>query len=93
VSKKETEEIVIALTELKKDTEYLRERIDKINGTLNDYPTNKEKLKIVCKDMEEVKPIVSNLRIKIYGIAATIGVVSGGIMGTIGIFIGKAIGS
>ena len=93
MSKKETEEIVIALTELKKDTEYLRERIDKINGSLNDCPANKEKLKIVCDDMREVKPIVSNLRIKIYGIAAAIGVVSGGIMGTIGIFIGKAIGS
>jgi len=80
-----TNKILVAITELKKDTEYLRERIDKINGSLSDYPAQKEKIKNNENDLEEIKPLVSNLRIKIYGIATAIGIASG----FIGTLIGK----
>lgn len=81
-------DILIGIVELKKDTEYLRERIDKINGCLNDYSVQKEKIKISAEKLAIIEPIVTNLRIKIYGIGAIIGLVSG----LIGTLIGKFLG-
>ena len=97
MSKKESEEIVIALTELKKDTEYLRERMDKMNGSLNDYPAKMEKLNQVCKKVDEidtdieknVKPPITKLTIKVYSAAVITGLFSGGIGSLIGYFIAK----
>jgi len=83
--KKSDSEILIQLTELKKDTEYLKERIDKINGCLNDYPIQKEKIKNNGKRLDRIEPLVLNLRIKVYGVATAIGIITG----FIGTLIGK----
>lgn len=79
--------IIVTLTELKKDTEYLRERIDKINSCLDDYPAQKEKIETSEKRLDRIEPVVTNIKIKVYGVAAIIGIVTG----FIGILIGKFI--
>lgn len=90
--RKNDKEILILLTELKKDIDYLKERVDKINGSINNYPIYKERVDMLFNDMDKIKPIVTSMKIKVYGIATTIGIISGGVMGTIGIFIGKILG-
>jgi hypothetical protein len=97
MSKKETDSLIVALTELKKDTEYLRERMDKINGSLNGYPANMEKLNHVCKKVDKidgdieknVKPPITKLTIKVYSAAVITGLFSGGVGSLIGYFIAR----
>jgi uncharacterized protein YoxC len=97
VSKKESEDILVALAELKKDTEYSIARLDKINGSLNDYPAKMEKLNQVCKKVDDidsdieknVKPPITKLTIKVYSAAVITGLFSGGIGSLIGYFIAR----
>jgi 5,10-methylene-tetrahydrofolate dehydrogenase/methenyl tetrahydrofolate cyclohydrolase len=70
-------------------------RLDKINGTIVDYPVTKEKMATACLKLLEIesdidnnlKPAVNNIKVKIWSIAGFIGIISGGIGSAIGLLI------
>lgn len=84
--------ILVALEGIKKDTEHITRRLDKINGSIEDYQTTKEKLKNVCIDVEsltsvidkEIRPAITSMKVKFYTAIVTVGIFSGGIGSAIG---------
>lgn len=79
------EEFLVALTNIKKDTEQIFNRLDKINGTIGDYPITKERLNNACIKIEELDttitdklvPVITSIKIKIWSVAAVVGVICG----------------
>lgn len=53
--RKYDEEILIAIAEIKKDTEQIFNRLDKINGTVQDYTANKYKMDLSCTELLELR--------------------------------------
>ena len=94
------EEFLIALTEIKKDTTQIFIRLEKINGTISDYPITKERLSNACVKIEELDtaitknlvPAITNIKIKVWSVAGIVGSVSAGLGGLVGILIGKMVG-
>jgi hypothetical protein len=85
-------QVLIAIAEIKKDTAEIFRRLDKINGSISDYPIAKKRvtdLETDCDKMAEsiknTSTLLSNIKIKVWGVAGLIGA----IMGFIGIVIGK----
>ena len=82
-----SDEILKKIIGLAKDMEYTKKRLDKINGCLVDYPVYRKQVDDNTTELKEIKPLLSNLRIKFYGIASAIGIISG----FAGVLIGKFI--
>lgn len=81
-----SDEILKKLIGLCKDMEYTKERLDKINGKLEDYSVYEKQVNKNTDIIEKkILPAVTNLKIKIYGVSAAIGAISG----FAGIIIGK----
>ena len=91
------EEFLVALTNIKKDTEQIFNRLDKINGTIGDYPITKERLNNACVKIEELDtdineklvPVITNIKIKIWSVSAVVGVICGSIGSGVGFLIQK----
>ncbi len=88
------DEVLIAIAEIKKDTSEIFRRLDKINGSIADYQVVKKRvdeLEVDYKEMNEsiksLSDLLNNIKIKVWGVAGLIG----GIMGFIGVIIGKFI--
>ena len=82
-----SDEIITKLISLAKDMEYTKKRLDWINGCLGEFPVTKRQVEENTTDLKELKPVLSNLKIKFYGIASVVGIISG----FAGVFIGKII--
>jgi hypothetical protein len=82
-----SDEIITKLISLAKDMEYTKKRLDRINGCLGEFPVTKRQVEENTTDLKELKPVLSNLKIKFYGIASAIGILSG----FAGVLIGKII--
>jgi len=89
-----TGQILIAVAEIKKDTAEIFRRLDKINGSIADYPVSKVRIDNLEANCEKMSKSIANtmnllngIKIKVWGVAGLIG----GIMGFIGIIIGKFI--
>jgi hypothetical protein len=82
-----SDEILKTLVSLSKDMEYTKKRLDKINGCLGEFPVTKRQVEENTAELKEIKPVLSNLKIKFYGIASVIGIISG----FAGVLIGKLI--
>ena len=84
--------ILITLEGIKRDTLHISKRLDKINGSIEDYQVTKERLDNACKAIEkisdklelEIEPTLVNIKIKFYAITTLVGLVSGGIGSAIG---------
>jgi len=88
------DEVLITIAEIKKDTSEIFRRLDKINGSIADYQVVKKRvdeLEVDYKEMNEsiksLSDLLNNIKIKVWGVAGLIG----GIMGFIGVIIGKFI--
>ena len=82
-----SDEILRKLIGLAKDMEYTKKRLDLINGCLGEFPVTKRQVEENTADLKEIKPVLSNLKIKFYGIASVVGIISG----FAGMLIGKFI--
>ena len=82
-----SDEILRKLIGLAKDMEYTKKRLDRINGCLGEFPVTKRQVEENTADLKEIKPVLSNLKIKFYGIASVVGIISG----FAGMLIGKFI--
>ena len=82
-----SDEILRKLIGLSKDMEYTKKRLDRINGCLGEFPVTKRQVEENTADLKEIKPVLSNLKIKFYGIASVVGIISG----FAGMLIGKII--
>jgi len=82
-----SDEILKKLVSLSKDMEYTKKRLDRINGCLGEFPITKRQVEENTADLKEIKPVLSNLKIKFYGIASVVGIISG----FAGMLIGKFI--
>ena len=82
-----SDEIITKLISLAKDMEYTKKRLDRINGCLGEFPVTKRQVEENTADLKEIKPVLSNLKIKFYGIASVVGIISG----FAGMLIGKFI--
>ncbi len=88
------DEVLIAIAEIKKDTSEIFRRLDKINGSIADYQVVKkrvddleEKTDKTNDCVKEISSLLNGIKIKVWGVAGLIG----GIMGFIGVIIGKFI--
>jgi len=88
------DEVLIAIAEIKKDTAEIFRRLDKINGSIADYPVQRRRIDELEEDCEKMSKSITNtmnllngIKIKVWGVAGLIG----GIMGFIGVIIGKFI--
>jgi len=72
-----SDEILKKLISLCKDMEYTKKRLDKINGCLASYPVYEKQVDDNTNALKIILPAVTHLKIKFYGIAAAIGVISG----------------
>ncbi len=88
------DEVLIAIAEIKKDTSEIFRRLDKINGSIADYPVQRRRIDELEEDCEKMSKSITNtmnllngIKIKVWGVAGLIG----GIMGFIGVIIGKFI--
>ena len=72
--------ILTQLTVVATKVDGINKRLDKINGSIEkineECPKYREKVDGLEEDMKEVKPIVTSMRVKMYGIAASISVFS-----------------
>lgn len=89
-----TGQILISVAEIKKDTAEIFRRLDKINGSIADYPVQRKRIDDLerdCIDMNKsitnIMNLLNNIKIKVWGVAGLIG----GIMGFIGVVMGKFI--
>ena len=82
-----SDEILRKLVSLAKDMEYTKKRLDRINGCLGEFPVTKRQVEENTAELKEIKPVLSNLKIKFYGIASVVGIISG----FAGMLIGKFI--
>ena len=82
-----SDEILKKLISLSKDMEYTKKRLDRINGCLAEFPVTKRQVEENTAELKEIKPVLSNLKIKFYGIASVVGIISG----FAGVLIGKLI--
>lgn len=94
MAESKTNQILIAVAEIKKDTAEIFRRLDKINGSIADYPVSKKRideLEVDYKEMNEsiksLSDLLNNIKIKVWGVAGLIG----GVTGFIGVIIGKFI--
>lgn len=88
------DEVLITIAEIKKDTSEIFRRLDKINGSIADYPVQRRRIDELEEDCEKMSKSITNtmnllngIKIKVWGVAGLIG----GIMGFIGVIIGKFI--
>lgn len=80
-----SDEILKKVVTLCTDMKYTRDHLKEINGKLEDYPVYKERVDKNVDTLKVILPAVTNLKIKIYGVATAIGIVSG----FMGVLIGK----
>jgi len=92
MTKSETKDILTAVAVMGNDIGYIKERLDRINGNLEDYPVYKEKVSDLEENMnrvidyiDDIKKLLGGIKIKVYGVAGLVG----GISAFIGIIIGK----
>ena len=93
-----TEQILIEIAEIKKDTGNIFRRLDRINGSIEDYPVSKDRLSEACKDLDKLKdkisnkiePRITNIWLKFYTICGAISLISAGIGAAIGAAIVRA---
>ena len=85
-------ELVERLIILDERQQTVLKHLEKINGTIADYSVTKEKINNVCKDVDSInvdldtniKPKLTKFEIKLYTIAAIVGLITGGIGSGIG---------
>ncbi|MCL5073862.1 MAG: hypothetical protein M1308_23665 [Actinobacteria bacterium] len=85
------------LARIETHIENIFNRLDKINGSIEDYQITKERTNNNCSEInkiqdtidKEIKPPLTKLTIKVYSTAILAGVFSGGIGSLIGFYIAK----
>lgn len=73
----------------------IKDHLSKINGSISDYQTTKEKLNNACKEIlkmdaditDKIMPSLSSIKIKVWSVAGLIGAFSA----FIGVMVGKFI--
>jgi len=80
-----TEKILTNIAIMQTDIAYIKQRLDRINGSLGDYLVYKNKVDETKKTVSEITKTINNIKIKIWGTAGLIGAV----MGFVGILAGK----
>ncbi len=93
------QETVDRLARIETYIEGIFNRLDKINGSISDYQTTKERLNNVCEKIEaisndiekNIKPPLTKITIKVYSLAILTGLFSGGIGTLIGYYIAKLV--
>lgn len=94
MAESKTNQILITLAEIKKDTSEIFRRLDKINGSIVDYSITKKRVDDLEENfdkledcIEETSKLLTGIKIKVWGMAGLIGA----IMGFVGVIIGKFI--
>jgi len=94
MAESKTNQILITLAEIKKDTGEIFRRLDKINGSIADYSITKKRIDDLEENynkledcIEETSKLLTGIKIKVWGMA---GLVSA-IMGFVGVIVGKFI--
>jgi chromosome segregation ATPase len=94
MAESKTNQILITLAEIKKDTGEIFRRLDKINGSIADYSITKKRIDDLEENynkledcIEETSKLLTCIKIKVWGMAGLIGA----IMGFIGVVVGKFI--
>ncbi len=94
MAESKTSQILITLAEIKKDTGEIFRRLDKINGSIADYSITKKRVDDLEENIDKVEDciketskLLTNIKIKVWGMA---GLVSA-IMGFVGVIVGKFI--
>jgi len=95
-----TNQILFAIVEIRKDIKQIFLRLDKINGSIADYPVLRERLANTCNDMNsinhkienKIEPALTNMKIKFYTIVSFTALISGGIGSAIGALIVRSTG-
>lgn len=97
-------EFIERLTRIEEQMTRANARLDKINGSIQDYQQTKEKVielcdsvKVLDRDMcrmedeidKEFRPLLTNIQIKLYTITGLVALISGGIGSGIGALIVK----
>jgi len=93
------QETIERLARIETHIEGIFDRLDKINGSICDYQTTKERLNNVCAKIEaisddiekNIKPPLTKITIKVYSLAILTGLFSGGIGTLIGYYIAKLV--
>ena len=79
-------EFAISLARLEEKVDNITGRLDKINGSIGDYLTTKERVNNNCKDVNDIKkdvdinikPKLTNLYLKVAGLVALFGSIGAG---------------
>jgi hypothetical protein len=90
-------EFIERLTVIDTRQQMVLAHLEKINGTIGDYPITKEKLNNACLKITELDaditekliPVVNNIKIKIWSVAAFVGVICGGIGSAVALVVQK----
>lgn len=80
-----TEKILTNMAVMQNDIKYIKQRLDKINGNLEDCPVYRSRVESLEGTVTEIVKAVSGIKIKMWSIAGLIG----GLCGFIGVVIGK----
>ena len=95
MTKSNTDKILTNIAVVQNDIAYIKDRLNKINGNLEDYPVYKERVNNLEESIDkitncigDIKKLLNGIKIKVWGMSAAIGV----IMGFIGIIIGRFLG-
>lgn len=94
--RRDNQEVLVAISVVQVKVEDIIKRLDKINGSIEGYnktcPVYQNKVDAMEKDLGtfklEIRPVVNNIKIKVYGLAALIAVFSS----TLTIIVNKLIG-
>jgi len=94
MAESKTNQILVSIAKIETNTQAIFKRLDKINGTIADYPVSKNRIDNLEKDcgemnqsLVELSKLLSGVKIKVWGMAGLIGA----IMGFAGVVIGKFI--
>lgn len=79
------EKMLTNMAVMQTDIAYIKKRLDRINGNLEDYPVYKSRVDSLEGTMAEIAKMVSGIKIKIWSVAGLIG----GLCGFVGVLIGK----
>ena len=93
-------EFIDRLARIEEHMSSIENHLSKINGSIADYPVTKNILETTCNKLAQVdtdittmQGLVNNIKVKIWSIAAFVGVMSGGIGTGLGLLITRLTGA
>jgi len=94
--RKYDEEFIDRLARIETHIETISDHLKSINGAIADYPSTKTKMDSAClklieldADVTTMEKLIGNIKVKIWSVAAFVGVICGGIGSAVGIIVNR----